>query len=70
MSLIHLLNAEIKLFKVLQPHQQGNIQAFFFYAFQTIEIYCILSTQKVLPILLQNSVFGGSSSTRADLAWL
>lgn len=55
---------------MLQLYQQGNNQAFFFYAFQNIEIYCTLSTQEVLPILLQNSFFGGISSTRADLAWL
>lgn len=55
---------------MLQLYQQGNNQAFFFYAFQNTEIYYILSTQKVLPILLQKSVFGGSSTYRADLAWL
>lgn len=47
---------------MLQLHQQGNKQAFFFYAFQILKIYCKLSTKKILLILIQNSVLGGSSS--------
>lgn len=54
-SLIFLLNAKIKLLKMLQLHQQGNCLGF---AFQTLKIYCKLSTQKILLILSQKSVFG------------
>lgn len=63
-SRFFLLNiyAKIELFKML--HQQGNKQAFFFYIFQNLKIYCKLTMQTILLILLQNSVFGGSFSTR------
>lgn len=65
-SLFFLLNiyAKIELLKMLKLHQQGNKQAFFFYTFQNLKIYCKLNMQTILLILLQSSVFGGSFSSR------